>query len=267
MTAMETSDDELLDLLTCHRPDSCPQILYFKSLALYALLMISMFLNPTSWSTTEQWSRLFLKCGFLSEASLGPYAWEAVMKRKVVDVPPKKYPAQKASCIKRDSPVLKVYSYAKASRHPDCQLDDDIKDLERTREIFLHLDRDPVLSYKLPPPHVTAGKILHHACSVFHSLLDRWQPMTFKFGITHCPSWRWHNTQYGYKFSRDPFQELLVVYVAGNPHGPAFLEAALIEKFGSYLVATNVAIDCLIQCFATCVEFLPPSQLRTVYCI
>lgn len=61
--------------------------------------------------------------------------------------------------------------------------------------------------------------------------------MTFKFGITHDPCVRWHNTKFGYKYSKDPFQQMLVVYAASNPHGPAFLEAALIDRFGSFLVA------------------------------
>jgi len=172
---------------------------------------------------------------------LGPYAWEAAMEMKVAPVVKSHLPVhdEKENNIKRKPGPLRVYSYGKAS-HPKCQLGDDIKDLPRTAEILLEMDRDPVLSYKLPVPGATAGKVLDHACCTFESLYKKWQPMTFKFGITHCPSFRYHNVHYGYKFSKDPFDELLVVYGAGNPHGPAFLEAALIQKFGGYLVATCV---------------------------
>ena len=178
---------------------------------------------------------------FLIQASLGPYAWEAATEMKVAPVVKSHLPVhdEKENNIRRKPGPLRVYSYGKSS-HANCQLDDDIRGLPRTAEILLQMDRDPVLAYKLPLPGSTAGKILDHACSTFESLYKKWQPMTFKFGITHCPSFRYHNVHYGYKFSKDPFEELLVVYGAGNPHGPAFLEAALIQKFGGYLVARCV---------------------------
>ena len=59
--------------------------------------------------------------------------------------------------------------------------------------------------------------------------------MTFKFGITNDAYKRWNNRKYGYKHCVDKFEKMLIVYSATNPHGPAFLEAALIDRYESTL--------------------------------
>ena len=167
---------------------------------------------------------------------MGPYAWEKTMENKMI-LP---LHPDGTRCIQKEpsrSTLCNNVQSTNVVRSRGCLLPDDIKDLPRSADVFRRMDQDPVLSYRLPGPRATAGKVLEHACSTFQSLMRQWQPITFKFGITHCPSFRWHNQQFGYKFSLDPFDELLVVYACGNPHGPAFLEAALIEKFGSYEVA------------------------------
>ena len=68
------------------------------------------------------------------------------------------------------------------------------------------------LDYKLPPPGVSAGRVLQHAKSVLSTLIQKEQPLIFKVGYTHNPMFRWANTLYGY-----------------------MLEAALIELFRSTL--------------------------------
>ncbi|CAL1167371.1 unnamed protein product [Cladocopium goreaui] len=40
-------------------------------------------------------------------------------------------------------------------------------------------------------------------------------------------------------YSKDPFAQMIVIFAASNPHAPAFLEAALIEKFGSWQGCKN----------------------------
>ena len=77
--------------------------------------------------------------------------------------------------------------------------------------------------------------------------------MTFKFGITHDAYVRWHNRGWGYKYSKDRFEKMVVVYAAANPHGPAFLEAALIDRFGGFLVAFQhfpcyLYYECRVDC-------------------
>ena len=51
--------------------------------------------------------------------------------------------------------------------------------------------------------------------------------------IDGCP-------MYGYQHSKDRFDRLHVVYAASNPYSPAMLEAALIDRFKSNLVACLV---------------------------
>ena len=105
-------------------------------------------------------------------------------------------------------------------------------------DVFHKIEVDPELTMELPKPGSNAGRILEHAVRVFEQLVSKLQPLTFKFGITHDASTRWHNSKFGYKHSRgDKFDHMIVLYGSSNCHGPAFLEAALIDKFQGYLFA------------------------------
>ena len=115
-------------------------------------------------------------------------------------------------------------------------LSQNVLDLERTKEVFAKIEADEALSYKLPVPTATAGQVLSHSMAVFENLHARHKPMTFKFGYSHCASFRWHNRLYGYKFEVNKFEGMLVVYAAADTQGPAFLEAALIQNYKSFLV-------------------------------
>lgn len=103
--------------------------------------------------------------------------------------------------------------------------------------MFRKIELDPYISLQLPSPGATAGRVLRHSASLFEDLLKKNKPMTFKFGITHDACVRWHNRGWGYKYSKDKFEKMVVVFAAANPHGPAFLEAALIDRFGGFPVA------------------------------
>ena len=98
---------------------------------------------------------------------------------------------------------------------------------------------DPCLSCKLPKQRSSAGQILQHGIKVVNRLLGLYQPMTYKFGITHCASFRWHNPKFGYKFSKDSFARLLVLFASADPIGPAFLEAGLINQFKGFRAAIH----------------------------
>ena len=122
------------------------------------------------------------------------------------------------------------------NNHRSCQLSwkDSINCLPRTNQVFNRIDGDDRLSYQLPPTGSTAGRILQHAAGIFERLLSKHKPMTFKFGITNDAHARWHSKKYGYRFSVEKFEHLIVVYAADNPYGPSFLEAALIDRFKSF---------------------------------
>ena len=112
-------------------------------------------------------------------------------------------------------------------------LHDDVQCLPRSMEVFSMIDSDACLSQRLPPVGATAGKVLEHGARVFAKLQEQHSPMTFKFGITHNPHYRWNNTTFGYKWCVDKFQHMIILFAAGNPYAPAFLEASLIREFGS----------------------------------
>ena len=139
-----------------------------------------------------------------------------------------------AKCLELSGPVRERLYVSRALQIPQYLRDIEISCLSRTKEVFSKIDADPALSYELPAPGATAGVVLCHASSVFNSLKARFYPMSFKFGITHDAEYRWHNLLYGYqKHDINRFDKMVVIYAAANPHGPAFLEASLIEKFGS----------------------------------
>lgn len=108
--------------------------------------------------------------------------------------------------------------------------------------MFDSIHGDDQLSSKLPPARSSAGSVLQHAISVFERLHARHKPMTYKFGITNDAHQRWHHRRYGYKYSRDKYEHMVVLYAANNPHGPAFLEAALINQYYSNLAACHVQV-------------------------
>lgn len=93
---------------------------------------------------------------------------------------------------------------------------------------------DDFLEYKVLPLGVPAGKALQHAKNTVRNLFAKHEPLIFKFGYTHNPRWRWYNNIYGYhkdKFNK--WTKMVILFEATEPSGPAMLEAALIELFGS----------------------------------
>ena len=66
--------------------------------------------------------------------------------------------------------------------------------------------------------------------------------MTYKFGITNDAHQRWHHKRYGYESGRDKYEHMVVLYAANNPHGPAFLEAALINKYFGNSAACHMQV-------------------------
>ena len=91
------------------------------------------------------------------------------------------------------------------------------------------------MTMKLPPDGATSGKVILSASRVVEQLLQRHKPMKFMFGLTHDPVFRYHNSRFGYKFGRNSFRNMVVLYSASDAVGPAFLEATLIDKYGGFL--------------------------------
>ena len=111
------------------------------------------------------------------------------------------------------------------------RLSADVVGLPRTVETFRNILKHEQLFLNLPKPGATAGLVLKHATAVFRSLHSRREPMSYKFGYTHCPVFRWCNRKFGYQFAVQKYDRMDVLYVASDPIGPGFLEAALIQQF------------------------------------
>ena len=242
---MGASDDELIELLSCHRSASCrkqPCVLPYWH-----------------WSAFEktQCLKWFLHFGYylpltLSEADLGPYAWEHKRAKTVrstasisVDPNPVKFqnlPLEGDHSEKEpQTSELKLHSVFE-----DHYMQyDDLRNLPRSMDVFRKIEKDPVLWLQLPRPAATAGRVLEHSINTFQRLYSANKPMTFKFGLTHDASVRFHNRRFGYVTSKDPFDYMLVLYATSNSHGAAFLEAALINQFKSSLIA--IILPCASQ--------------------
>ena len=89
------------------------------------------------------------------------------------------------------------------------------------------------ISFDLPGCNVVAGRVLKHSIAVVEKTFKRLEPLIFKFGWTHDACWRWNNSLYGYVHDREKWSHMIVLHVCGEPYSPAFLEAALVEKYQS----------------------------------
>ncbi|CAE7783426.1 unnamed protein product [Symbiodinium sp. CCMP2456] len=59
----------------------------------------------------------------------------------------------------------------------------------------------------------TAGQVIRHGVNIIDETL------------------RWHNKSFGYKYEKQRWQQMVVIYASAETMGPAFLEAALIQRF------------------------------------
>ena len=116
-----------------------------------------------------------------------------------------------------------------------CCLDCSVLALARTGEAIEAIMSEPAITLQLSPKGVTAGVILRHAIGKFKRLHARLSPMSYKFGFTHCPRFRWRNTLYGYAHGREKYEAMVIFYAAADSQGPAFLEAALINLYEGFL--------------------------------
>ena len=121
---------------------------------------------------------------------------------------------------------------------PHYFLCEDLRDSTRCARIFHNMDKFPaVLSYSLPFPNSLPSRVLQHAGRSFLAFYNTNKPTGFKFGVTRDPCSRWFSKKGYHGHFKHRWQGLRILYVAGNPHGPAFLEASLVQRFGGRSVA------------------------------
>ena len=103
------------------------------------------------------------------------------------------------------------------------------------REIYEQCTALGCISFNVPSPNAVAGRVMQHCVKEIDITIATKKPLIFKVGFTHNPVWRWSNTLYGYKHARDRWAHMTVMYISEEHFGPAMLEAALIDKYSSYL--------------------------------
>ena len=110
-------------------------------------------------------------------------------------------------------------------------LDLALASLPRAPSAFGAIAQDHRLHLRLPRKIGTPGTVLRHAIEVFEDLHSRNKPMSFKFGFTHDPVFRWSNPIYGYAKCVQKYERMDILYAATDAVGPGFLEAALVNLY------------------------------------
>ena len=228
------SDDELIELLSCHRPVSWqPLNIAYRNKRMF---------QPVRWylHRTNSFS-------FLSKASLGPYAWQhrPVKRLRANAIVTTNASPQRAGFanlpLERDThqhDMKKSDEQSAESIWEDSYLRHaDLRYLPRSHDVFRKIEKEVCLELVLPKPGSNAGGVLQHAIKTLDGMISKNKPVTFKIGITHDPYVRWHNSVFGYKYSKDPYDFMWILYAASHIHGPSFLEAALIDRYQSFLFA------------------------------
>ena len=229
----ETPEEELLDLLTCHRSDSQMHDWYIVLILcfIYSTYMLDLQHKPRS-----------------TKASEGPYAWESALEINS---------AFRASTKRTQNGDIKCAAACPSVRPCSRSLDKvstwwalfssslastpGLKDmLEEARSIGC-------IDFKLPPLHSTSGIVLKRAVGSMETLFAKHYPMIFKVGFCHDPVFRWCNSLYGYHTAKEKWTTLCVLYVSDEPYSVSMLEAASIEKYGSILTIYMIYIACTLH--------------------
>lgn len=159
----------------------------------------------------------------------GPYAWRTVIATQqkldngMVEVAMEVEEAPKI--LERDS----IPSTISNSGY----LDDDASLQATLQQLINQAQSTDSIAFKLPKWGALAGRVLAHSIQTLESLIQKHEPLIFKIGITHNPTWRWGNDLYGYVGAKDRWTHMLVFFAAGEPFSVAMLEASLIEKYQS----------------------------------
>lgn len=169
---------------------------------------------------------------------MGPYAWQSALAKSKNLVEPNG--CQKPDWSLKENIYRPVNTRTINARNfNDPENHEDLRGLSRTKDAFLKIEMHACLTCALPKPGATAGAVLAHASRMFETLHSKNRPMTFKFGYTHCPYTRWENKRFGYRLSVEKYEAMHILYAAGNPFGPAFLEASLIDKFNGTMAQSR----------------------------
>lgn len=158
-----------------------------------------------------------------TKESEGPFPWATEKSSSST-------PAKPISDRKHDDPTMVESKPMERKRKHTSMLETPSPKLER---FLAECAAAPCISVNLCDLNASAGVALRHAIRTLEHLFQKQEPLIFKIGFTHSPVWRWSNNIYGYCKDKANWSNMIVFYCAEEPHGPAMMEAALIEKYGS----------------------------------
>ncbi len=175
------------------------------------------------------------QCLLRPKDSTIPFPWANVSKESTCDHGGTS--ACKALPVgKRHLESVVVSKGTRQKTHASCKyLTDYLDEYPQLRDLHQKLNQlyPGQVEFQLPRLHALSGAVVRHCSNFVEQLFNSQSPMTFKFGFTHSPLWRWGNSLYGYATSRDKWTTMVVIYIATEPHSAAMLEAALIDKYQS----------------------------------
>ena len=119
-------------------------------------------------------------------------------------------------------------------------VDEQVLKLPRAVECFQKISADPELKLQLPGRGCLAGRVVKHALDVVETTHRKHEPLVYKFGITHCPVYRYRNNRYGYKVdTHQKWEAMIVLFASHESVGPSFLEGALIQTYKGNLTISS----------------------------
>ena len=169
------------------------------------------------------------------EASDGPFPWKVPGTDPALQPTHPKRKFSDVSYQNDDAPRPQIPPNSYAT-------DGSVKPWGRLPSLVAESEATGCIAFRHAPEVLSAGKIFKHVIKTIEALFAKHSPMIFKIGWTHDPVWRWSNKLYGYQWARDAWSNMVVLHVSGEPHGPAMLEASLIDKYGSTLFEFNMIL-------------------------
>lgn len=206
----ETAEQELLELLSCHRSDA-----WFLECGAVKIQNkehhTSYRIKIDVYNKTDRVEKLG------TEESEGPFPWTVPLIPKIGDDikgghSPENQPVN-LSWVKR-LPL--------SVQHNPC--------LQRLVEESASMS---CIIFDVPKARATAGHVFQHSVEVLERMFRKHDPCIFKVGFTHDACFRWGNTLYGYANAKEKWAQMTILYITDEPYGPAMLEASLIDKFRS----------------------------------
>ena len=228
----ETAEEELEDLLSCHRSASSLFIVGEKQYIYIYLYSINTHIffceseigvdqSKYIWSKYLAISHRYFMVSCDKE-SLGPYAWRTTLGSGRKAIP------NGISILAMDAEMPPTSRDFIGLSETDFQTR--LQDLQSKAS-------DLPISFCLPKLNAVAGAVLQHGIKVIEKTFSKQDPCIFKVGFTHNPVFRWCNDTYGYAHSVEKWSGMTVFYASPEPFSAAMLESALIEKYQSISAA------------------------------